>query len=330
MAKTSKTENNSAISPQMKDLISGFLFHLNSRHKRSLTLRAYSSDLRLACIHLARRFEGVDLINAQEENLRDYFLDLKKRHTAATTRRRLATLKVFYCWLNKERPEVRTDNPTLVIPSSKIETHRKITPMSEEEFELVLEKVKVRGREGSLFAMRDAVIVEILAETGILISRLLVLNLGGCFVHSNLGGPDTVELRISKLSMIRKSGIQLSEKTSKHLLDYIKLAHEDRRDKNERPVFLNRRGGRVSERSIRRFLSVAKGKAGLSRPFSPRELRYLFVSRFIRSREALEREGRGEGGASIESRLAEALRCSRGCAGNIIADIMIPQVPCPA
>lgn len=160
-------------------------FLLACRVERNLTpktLKAYGGDLR----DLAARFPGKPLRALTTDDVRAYLAGLQERCLKeATIRRRLATLKVFYRWLQDEA--ALDDPPTRGIRGRYATTARipRVIPLS--TVEAVLRRAHAATRETAgpkrrnaaraARRHRDRAMIELLFSTGIRTEELVRLDM---------------------------------------------------------------------------------------------------------------------------------------------------------
>lgn len=267
-----------------------FLDHLmHERHFSPYTARCYGADLRQFVEYLA----GGPLASLEEEDMDDETLEYKLRgadamtirgllshlesfgYSPATTARKVATLRSFYKWLSGL--DARQINPMLLIRSPK-QAKRLPKAIDVEQVEALLAAPDNRETLGA----RDRAILETLYSTGVRVSELVELNRN--------------DLSMSEQTMhVRGKGkkeriVPLGSHALAAIRHYMTLLEPDPRfselrresDRNPAvPVFINKNGGRLSSRSVRRKLDKYLVGAGLDPGISPHTLRHSFATHLL-------------------------------------------------
>ncbi|MCC6681726.1 MAG: tyrosine recombinase XerC [Phycisphaeraceae bacterium] len=263
-------------------LVQQFVDYLrHERHFSPYTARCYGADLRQYCEHLAGQSNngnGVDqqLSAIDTVGIRSFLTHLDGfGYSPATTARKIATLRSFYRWMQK-RGHMQS-NPMLLIRTPK-QTKRLPKAISVDQVEKLLAAPDNRDTLGA----RDRAILETLYSTGVRVSELVDLNrndldFGGQTLHIRGKGKKEriVPLGSHALAAIRH---------------YLTLLEPDPRFRALRdrsmtetaiPLFVNKNGGRLSSRSVRRKLDKYLKGAGLDPTISPHTLRHSFATHLL-------------------------------------------------
>lgn len=230
------------------------------------TIRSYASDLRDFFTFL----NGRKLAEVDPLLIRSFLAHLKSRgHSKATLARKLAALRSFFKYLAREN-HVRT-NPALGISTPKKE--KKLPHFLDlDEVTNLLEAPAGESWE----AKRDRSILETLYSSGIRVSELVGLN------HAD------VDL-LSSLLRIRGKGkkermVPIGEKAIRSVRDYLESlpsSIKKRIDGPQLPFFLNRSGGRLTDRSVRRLIAKYARRISLKNGASPHTLRHTFATHLL-------------------------------------------------
>jgi integrase/recombinase XerC len=201
--------------------------------------------------------------------LRRYLAVLRESaYSRATVARKLATLRSFYKYLCRtgELPQ----NPVAVIRTPKQE-RRLPKFLDPTEIERLLEAPK--GED--LLTVRDRAILETLYSTGVRVSELCQLDQGD---YDPLGEMIKVRGKGKKerLSPIGSFAVAAINR-------YLQCRRADPTFEtfDAKPLFLNRHGHRLSQRSVRRKLSKYLAEAGLDPDVSPHTLRHSFATHML-------------------------------------------------
>ncbi len=273
------------------NLIEQFVNYLrHERHFSPYTARCYGADLRQYVEFLSAQDDAsgngqpADPADRVEARLRaadpvvvrGFLAHLDQfGYSPATTARKIATLRSFYKWMVK-RSYCET-NPMLLIRTPK-QTKRLPKAIGAEQIESLLAAPDNRETLGA----RDRAILETLYSTGVRVSELVDLNRN--------------DLEFSAQTMrIRGKGkkeriVPLGSHAMAAIRHYMTLLEPDPRFRALRersmteanvPLFVNKNGGRLSSRSVRRKLDKYLKQAGLDPSISPHTLRHSFATHLL-------------------------------------------------
>ena len=196
-------------------------------------------------------------------------------YTPATLARKIATLRSFYKWTLKR--DLRTANPMLLIRTPK-QSKRLPKAINVEQVERLLCTPDNRETLGG----RDRAILETLYSTGVRVSELVDLN------RHDL---DLVGQTMRVRGKGRKERIvPLGSHAIAAIRHYLTLMEDDLRFARVRdraamggdvPLFINKNGGRLSSRSVRRKLDKYLVLSGLDPSISPHTLRHSFATHLL-------------------------------------------------
>jgi integrase/recombinase XerC len=197
------------------------------------------------------------------------------QYTPATLARKIATLRSFYKFLH--RRGLVPANPMLMIRSPR-QAKRLPKAITVEQ----IEKLLATPDDSTSLGARDRAILETLYSTGVRVSELVDLN------RRNLD-------QIGEALVIRGKGkreriVPLGSHALAAIHKYIALLDADPRLASVRetfaagsdvPLFVNKTGGRLSSRSVRRKLDKYLDQSGLDRTISPHTLRHSFATHLL-------------------------------------------------
>lgn len=256
-----------------------FLDDLEERRGASLhTVRAYGSDLAQFRAFLLDpapdesdgTARGPDLPSLEVGALRAWLASLHGRGLARTTiARKLAALRSFYRFLGRRGLE---SDPARALRSPRLPM-RLPTRMEVEEVEALLHAPDPATPLGA----RDLALLELLYATGVRVSELVGLDL-----------PD-LNRRGRILRVLGKGGkervVPFGEVAEDALGLYLELRGQLAGDDGDpMALFLNARGGRLSDRSVRTVVRRYLGEAGLARlsgVVTPHTLRHAFATHLL-------------------------------------------------
>jgi integrase/recombinase XerC len=260
--------------------IGDFLLHLEEGVNASpQTLRGYRTDLLEFQRFLSRRARGGRCPSPAEIDhlaIRGYLSFLHDRGVArSTVARKLASLRSFFRHLVSEG--ILAKSPASLISTPKLEK-RLPHPMTRLEVESLLESAFGK----SPLDGRDRAILELLYATGIRVGELVGADLGDL----DLG-------RFSGDGMLRVLGkgrkermVPIGTKAVSALRAYLarrgEIGAEGRGGGADRDaLFLNARGGRLTDRSVRRILDRRLREAAVLVKVSPHTLRHSFATHML-------------------------------------------------
>ncbi len=287
-------------------IIEGFMSYLlDERHFSPYTARCYGVDLRqyaeFLCGELrlkpartqeaeafarAGRDAGPDkaivgtvgattitatMLQIDVAGIRRFLENLGQQHySSATMARKIATLRSFHRWLEKRG--LITSNPMLMIRTPK-QSKRLPKAIDVEQ----VEKLLSAPDDTNLLGARDRAILETLYSTGIRVSELVSINRGdvdetgaALMVRGKGRKERIVPLGSHALAALRHYATMLDEQMS---------GGEDADP--TAPLFINKHGGRLSTRSVRRKVSKYLAQAGLDPNISPHTLRHSFATHLL-------------------------------------------------
>jgi len=249
------------------NLIEEFLAYLNAERGLAVnTLESYGRDIRHFAAFLGEQRQSVR--DAGKAAVVGYLAALRQDGRAASTlARRLAALKSFYQFLRR-RDLVRED-PTADVPSPRPEK-RLPQVLSPREVELLL--AQPSGQQPG--ALRDRAMLELLYATGIRVSELTALDLDDLRLDSGVvrcRGPRGRGREVPVGSAARHSLARYLEASRPRLV----------RDPQERALFLNHHGRRLTRQGFWKILKRYARMARLETVMTPHTLRHSFAAHLL-------------------------------------------------
>jgi integrase/recombinase XerC len=250
----------------LRSTIASFLRHLDrERNASAHTVRAYGLDLEQFREHadaeLGRpaRPGDVDHLLIRSFLARLHRAGLKKTSAA----RKLASIRTFFRYLCREG--VLDRNPARALVSPRVE--RRIPGHLEElEVERLLD---VPGDGDS--ALRARAVLELLYATGIRCAELVGLDTAEVDVGSRM---------VRVLGKGRKERIVPFGRRAAAALQAYLPARARARPRSD-ALFLNARGGRLTDRSVRQILTSRVRQVALAQRISPHTLRHSFATHLL-------------------------------------------------
>ncbi len=261
----------------MEKLIEQYWVYL--RDERNLsphTLRNYLSDLRQFQKYLfeeglsQNRDKAIELKDIDHHLVRAYLGKLVRICRKSSVGRKLATLKGFFRYLIKEK-HIESD-PLSVFSTPKQEKPLPTFLSIDDVFRLLGHTEKTSGLE-----VRDRTVLEVLYSTGVRASELVALNWGD------------IDFQLGILRVVGKGSkeriVPVGEVALQSLRDYgIEQGRKwGRAAKGEEAVFLNRRGSRITTRSIARIVEKHLRASGIPFRMGPHGLRHTFATHLLNS-----------------------------------------------
>lgn len=228
------------------------------------TLKNYGTDLKEFF-----QFLGPRKVNQVDPLLiRGFLAQVKSRGCSKSTlSRKLAALRSFFKYLTREN--LLQSNPVLGISTPKRD--KKLPRFLDlGEVTHLLEAPTDKTWEGK----RDRSILEILYSAGMRVSELVGLN------------QEDLDL-LSGLVRIRGKGkkermVPVGGKALEALRAYLEAAPvPGRKNESQPPLFLNRSGSRLTDRSVRRLILKYARQISLKKGISPHTLRHTFATHML-------------------------------------------------
>ncbi len=258
--------------------LKNFLEFLASQRALSqATVKSYGADLAQWFLFLGNllgrsRLEMEDL---SETNLRRFVFHRHPHLAKSSQARSLATYRSFFRFLT-ERHELAS-NPARSLRSPKLSVTLP-SFLDVDDMLAFLDNLQKKAQDS--FApwttVRDWALFETLYSTGLRVGELVRLN------------RDHVDMQEGLVRTLGKGSkervVPIGSKALQAIGSYYKAFHNQWRGPyDEKAVFLNVRGGRLSDRSVRRLLMERLRDAGQWRPLSPHGMRHSFATHLLSS-----------------------------------------------
>jgi len=258
----------------VKEDIERFLTYLSVEKGFSdNTLDAYRSDLSQLVSFIegdaAKRGLTPSWADFNRQGMLSYLLDLKERNYAATTQaRKVAAAKSFFNFMVAEGD--LKDNPTANVGSPNV-GRLLPKPISVSQVRQLLEQpTKLSTPE----AKRDTAMLALLYASGMRVSELVSLNLGDVDTEGDFVRCFGKGHKERLIPIYRQAVLALEE--------YLKEGrpHLARND-DEKALFLNRRGERLTRQGLWQILKGYAKSAGLDEEITPHTLRHSFATHML-------------------------------------------------
>jgi len=247
-----------------------FLTHLQAERRSSPhTLRAYRKDLEQFADHLEASATPFDA--ATPATIRSFLARAAPSAGAVSLGRKLSTLRSLYTFL--VRQELCATNPARALRNPRQPKHLP-TVLPEEEAAALVE-APTSGRPA---ALRDRAFLDLLYSSGLRVSELVSLDVGDL----DLGQGLVRVLGKRRKERVVPVGRPACEALARWLADgRPALAAGPEAAGGGAALFLNRRGGRLTARSVARSLERWVRGAGLPRHVHPHVLRHSFATHLL-------------------------------------------------
>jgi integrase/recombinase XerC len=229
------------------------------------TRRAYASDLRDFAAHLGPRARP-DSVSA--EDVRRFLAERHRRLHPASIGRKLAALRAFFRWLERERGELRDPTAGLSAPKRPLRLPR---PLGIDDCQALME-AGPPASEGDERALRDRALVELLYGAGLRVGEAVALDVRDVDL---LGREVRVFGKGSKERIV-----PLPEKAREALAAYLAVRRGP--GYQAEPLFAGaapRR--RLGERAVRRLLARRAAGAGIADRVHPHRLRHSYATHLL-------------------------------------------------
>jgi integrase/recombinase XerC len=256
------SKENSTIAKAVAD----FLRHLRERNASPHTIKAYRQDLTLFAAYAGSRgWKQIDHIAVRGFLSQLYEKGLSKTSVA----RALAAVRSLYRWLAREG--VVEQNPAKLVSTPKLAKKLPRVPTIE-EMNFVIDG---EMPEVAAFPERDRLMLELLYGCGIRNSELTGINLEDISMSS-------------EVILIRGKGrkeryVPFGDSAKRALAAYLPERRKviEASGKHATALLINRRGGRLTTRSVGRIIKKIAVAKGLSPDVHPHTLRHAFGTHML-------------------------------------------------
>jgi tyrosine recombinase XerC len=226
-----------------------------SRH----TINNYTIDLDSFSLFLA----GKDISQVNHLVLRRFLAEMRsKSYSKRTIARKLASLRSFFKFLYREG--YIKSNPVTAISSPKLD---KKLPKFLDVNKIV--QLILKPDTNTSAGLRDRAILETLYSTGIRVSELVGLDSGDIDYISGV------------IKVFGKGSKERMVPIGDEALNAVRRYNEKKDRKDKDAVFLNNRGGRLTDRSVRRIFDKYIRSCAIEEKISPHSLRHSFATHLL-------------------------------------------------
>ena len=234
------------------------------------TIAAYRNDLS----QFARFLTEMDppftsWAEVKKDNIVSYILHLKEReYTSSTVARKVAAIRSFFHFLLAEG--IIKDDPTATLDSPRV---KKRLPKALSH-DLVNRLLAEAGRSSKPKGQRDKALLELLYATGMRVSELVLLNIGD------------VNLASASVRCFGKGAkeriIPIYDRAVDALVEYLRKGRPRlMKDVNEKALFLNHRGKRLTRQGLWLIIKRYADEIGMASEVTPHTLRHSFATHML-------------------------------------------------
>ena len=252
----------------MEKHVEDYIHYCRTMKLSDKTIENYQRGIEFFCTFLQSEGKGIDM--AQPGDILNY-LGANPSWSTPTIQIRLAALRSYYRWAQIYHL-LPGDNPMLQVRAPKTKKKRNKTTVDREEVYLLTETRRTH-RDGTAFRtdLRDRTLIMLLADTSLRVAEAHSLNCR----HVLEMDPERREL-----ITVGKGGSENVWLVSLEVYDLLKRYLEvERATDPDRPLFVNRDGGRLSIRSMQ-IIVQKRGEQVLGRRLHPHMLRHYYGNRF--------------------------------------------------
>jgi len=252
----------------MQEVFNRYINYLEAEKRVSpYTVRNYATDLLGFFQFLGTRGIG-SLKEVDRHVVRDYLAHLMGLGLVkASIARKLSAIRSFYRYLLRE--EMVSTSPVAYTSSPKLDK-RLPSFLTTEEIERLLKAPDLSKPVGQ----RDRALLELLYASGLRVSELVSLNLEQIDL-------DTREIRVWGKGA-KERIVLMGRPAAESLSAYLTQGRTNLLgEKKNRALFLNRYGGRLTERMVQKILEDYTRLAGIGKKVHPHMLRHTFATHLL-------------------------------------------------
>jgi integrase/recombinase XerC len=233
------------------------------------SVRAADADLRDFAAFLRDIGATEAIPGADRLQVRRYLASRTKGNSPRTLGRKLATLRSFFRWLQRE--ELRADSPLDGITNPK-QGRPLPKSVSVDQMLMLLDAPPATTTAGK----RDRAMLEVLYAAGLRVSELVGLDL------------DTIDLDGQSVRVLGKGSKTRIVPIHRRCVGVVEIWLKVRPKllgsrEDHGALFLNQRGGRLTSRSVRRVLENAILRCSVGQHVHPHTLRHAFATHLLGS-----------------------------------------------
>ena len=253
----------------MQELFQRYINYLEAEKNAALnTVRNYRTDL-LDFFNFLKDEKIGTLNEVDKQVIRRYLSNLIKRaFVKASIARKLSALRSFYRYLKREG--IIAVSPVANTTSPKLDK-RLPAFLSQDEINRLLKTPDLSTPQGQ----RDRALLELLYASGLRVSEIASLDVGQVDLETN-------EIRVWGKGA-KERVVLMGKPAAEALTAYLKKGRPELLGdkKTSKALFINRSGGRLTERSVQLLLKEYAARAGIKKRVHPHMLRHTFATHLL-------------------------------------------------
>lgn len=244
----------------LERLVARFTSHLATERRASAhTVLAYGIDLRALMAYARAKSPRATLEHIDKLLLRSWLAELARRVTPVTLSRKLASVRAFFGWL--ERETLVAKNPASMLSSPKL--RRKLPRFVAASAAAEIMEAPAAAAVSEVERARDTALLEVLYGSGLRVSELVGLDVG----HLALEESSLRVLGKGKKERIVPLGSVAKDAVERYLARRPELRHPRTGAQDERALFLSKKGQRLGVRRVQtlvqRYGALGAGRGDL-------------------------------------------------------------------
>lgn len=263
----------------MQEQIQDFLNFLDiEKGYADNTIAAYRNDLTQFLRYLEQQDQCSTWAEVDKDTIINYVLNLREReYTSSTVARKVAAIKSYFHYLMAEK--IVADDPTATLDSPKVKK-RLPKAISREDIERLL---AAPAQGTSAKSQRDHALLEMLYASGMRVTELVSLDVSDVNLASG-----SVRVRGKKASS-KERIIPVGDRALEAMRIYVNKGRMQLvRDPEERALFLNHRGQRLTRQGLWLIIKHYVDEVGISEDVTPHTLRHSFAAHKLSQGKSLQ------------------------------------------
>lgn len=252
----------------MEAALTTFLEYLSKEQGYSSnTIAAYKNDLSQLVSFLSRQSPPIITWDKVTQKLvHAYVQELKsKEYASSTVARKVAALKSFFHFLRDENKI--TADPTVELESPRVQKRlpKSLTAAQVDQL------LKAPSKDGTAKSLRDRALLNLLYATGMRVTEIVTLSTKDVDIQAG-------EIYCEGQGN-RPRHLPLNNQAMQTLADYLELGRPNLlKNPDEKALFLNHRGERLTRQGLWLIIKVYAKQAGLQDDVTPHTLRHSFAA----------------------------------------------------
>jgi integrase/recombinase XerC len=234
------------------------------------TVTSYRRDLEEFLTHVGREIpiHAIDHIK-----VRAYLYSINKKNKATSVARKLSSLRSFFKFLHKN--ELLEHDPLQRITAPRLPKNMPVFLTVDEVFSLL-----ESPGNADAYARRDRAILELLYSCGLRVAELVGVDCDDLDL-------DTQLLRVTgkgkkqRLVPMGRPAVEAIRQYGEQRQIILAACRSREKEPEERALFLNNRGDRLTTRSVERMVKGYARRVGIPAPVTPHALRHSFATHLL-------------------------------------------------